>query len=466
LFLYLAAYIIPFWHGLTVFRADRPALFFSWISSLLAVCACSSESSADNSKKMIFFSGVCSALSVLMYSQMVVYCLLLFIYIIYYSIKSKKILALMYIYGGIITAVIITGYLVARGGFDGLINGLNFLIKDVAYFRLPRENNSGIMVFIQDVFENFLFSYIIFWVMAKLGCYLIKSLSKYSRNICNLIALIAGISTILWKNLRVNLMSVTFYLFLLLFLVTPTWIIQIRKRQDLFKSMFFTMWIPSGALMVVASLSTYANPISRTLLLGNGALLFLLVACYALEYEDDKSINEFFRTSYSIVSILVCVSMILNVYCYIYRDGELFTLNTRVDSGAYKGVYTTSARAEALIEIEEIIRTYTDRDDYLLAMECVPFVYLMSDAHPCTPSSWDQSMYWHGFNEDNIYMDYFAMVGREPSKIIYVISEIHSRVSIDEEGYLFNDFVNENYEILYENREIQYPIVIYSKKNM
>ncbi len=461
-FLYLAAYVIPFFHGLIVFRADRPAIFFSWLASLLIAVYYSFICNDISEYKYLVWAGLCSAISILAYAQMIVYCVFLFGFVVIVSLKRKTYVDMMYyIAGGVLAAVVVVGYLIGRGGFNGLILGLQYLVNDVAYFRLGKEYGGGIIGFVKNIFSNFGIVYILAYITIRL----ITSrgtLKEYSKIVSNSAAFIAAIVCIAWKNLCDNSMRVSFYLFLLLFLIVPLWVGMIRQNKSAIMLLFYTMWIPSGGLMIVTSISTYAEPLTRSLLLANGALLFIIISYYAI-YEYAGSI---FPKSgiYSLLSLSICALMLLNIYCYIYRDGEFVNLDTKVESGAYKGIYTTSERVAALEEIELIIRQYTRRDDYLLAMECVPFVYLMSDSHPCAPSSWDQSMYYHGFNEDALYRHYFEMVGREPTKIIYVLSEIHNRISIDDESYKFNEFVEDNYDLLYENRNIRYPIVIYTKK--
>ncbi len=57
------------------------------------------------------------------------------------------------------------------------------------------------------------------------------------------------------------------------------------------------------------------------------------------------------------------------------------------------------------------------------------------------------------------------MTGSVPDRIIYIRSGIHGDISIDCEGYKFNDYVNENYELIYEDRDAMYPVLIYARKN-
>lgn len=144
---------------------------------------------------------------------------------------------------------------------------------------------------------------------------------------------------------------------------------------------------------------------------------------------------------------------LFNAYAYVYRDESIRRLNTVVAEGPYRGMYTTEKRANGLIELDSIIDKYVDTNDYVLAMDNDPFIYLMSEGRICTPSTWDMALYSYNFDQPDIYYDYFKVVGTEPTKIIYFNYGRDKIMSIDTE-YSFNEYVLANFDLVYENRNI------------
>ena len=114
---------------------------------------------------------------------------------------------------------------------------------------------------------------------------------------------------------------------------------------------------------------------------------------------------------------------------------------------------TTEERAECLIKLDRILDEYIDGDDYVLFMDNAPFLYLMSEGRICAPSTWDMTLFSYGFDQPDIYYDYFAVTGMEPSKIVYFNYGYAEIMSIDVE-YGFNDYVRDHYNLIHENRNV------------
>ena len=105
------------------------------------------------------------------------------------------------------------------------------------------------------------------------------------------------------------------------------------------------------------------------------------------------------------------------------------------------------------MELDRVIDEYVDQEDYVLAMDNDPFIYLMSVGRICTPSTWDQGLYSYHFDQPDLYYDYFKVTGTEPSKIIYFNYGRDETMSIDV-NYRFNEYVLSNFELIYEDRNI------------
>lgn len=469
--IYIMPAVVPFFHGLTVFRADRPALFIIWISGILLVL-----SLYDNGKKhYAFFSGICAAAAILCYAQLLIYCFIIVLMLVGYELKQDKkfVITFRFVMGGILTAGVTTGYLIIKSGnIYRFIKGFQYLLSDVAYFRIENDGIYKFAPFMKVVLLDIIIKHILFYTgLAAVICAIITYKRRcYDKQYFRLLSLTYGtvlscISYVIEYH-NVRLLIIIYYICLHLYLTAPWFVLYTHKYKKLCSLLLFFFWFPSGVWMIVTALTTYAEPVTRTLLLSNGSFLTLLFAALAFRELMDKTDTVLTGIAAScILAAVVSFSMLFNVYSYMYRDGDIGQLNHRVRTGAYKGVFTTKERKQGIIKLEEVIREYTNEDNRVLAMESVPFVYLMTDAHPCTPSTWDQSMYVHGFNDDSLYMHYFEMTGSVPDRIIYIQSEIHADISIDCEGYRFNDYVDENYELIYEDRDAMYPVLIYARKN-
>ena len=141
-------------------------------------------------------------------------------------------------------------------------------------------------------------------------------------------------------------------------------------------------------------------------------------------------------------------------------------LGTQVKEGVYSGIFTTKEKAMALQELEICIRENTNANEYVLFLDRAPMAYMMTKARPCSSTSWDPQLYCEGFRGDTTMLqDYFATVGRTPDKVIYIQTGSKELISIEQDDYVFNEYIDENY-FLRESEVIAdvYKVLTYSKK--
>lgn len=60
-------------------------------------------------------------------------------------------------------------------------------------------------------------------------------------------------------------------------------------------------------------------------------------------------------------------------------------------------------------------------------------------------STWDTMQYSYGFNHPEIMYRYFKNKGSIPDIVIYIDFGRDEQISVDDENYLFNDFINKYY---------------------
>lgn len=141
-------------------------------------------------------------------------------------------------------------------------------------------------------------------------------------------------------------------------------------------------------------------------------------------------------------------------------------LTTRIKEGVYSGIYTTEEKAAALQGLETYVRSNTNAGEYVLFMDRAPMAYLMTDAHSCSPTSWDPQLYSEGFKGDSTMLqDYFAVVNQTPDKVIYIQTSSDKLTSIESDDYKFSQYVKHNYSLESEDTiENMYKVMVYSRK--
>lgn len=155
------------------------------------------------------------------------------------------------------------------------------------------------------------------------------------------------------------------------------------------------------------------------------------------------------------VAVATCtMAMMVNNYRYVYRDGHFAKLTSVVKSGVYKGIRTTGERARDLPELEEYLNKVIAGGEPYAFRDNVPAGYLMARAGTmCDKSTWDSMNYAYlADNNRDIYDNpmalyaYYQKRGMFPKKYIYVEYGSYDKLSIDDDGYKFSEFVRGCYE--------------------
>lgn len=162
-----------------------------------------------------------------------------------------------------------------------------------------------------------------------------------------------------------------------------------------------------------------------------------------------KNKSELVRLFATVIAIMIIVSLGYANFHYIYRDAKFEDLNFKVESGVYKGLYTSQARANDLPELEEYLNKIIDEDDTYAFRDNVPSAYLMMHkGKVCEISTWDALQYSYNRNSPSLLFDYYKRRSMIPDKIIYVDYGRDDKLSIEDPEYRYNDWVNEYYDLV------------------
>lgn len=164
----------------------------------------------------------------------------------------------------------------------------------------------------------------------------------------------------------------------------------------------------------------------------------------------------------------ICIlTMGVSDYLYVYRDEEVWNLDYKVEAGVYKGLYTTEMRAHDLPELEEYLNSIIGEDERYAFRDNVPAAYLMmKNGVMIDKSTWDCLNYSYHKNAPDTLYAYYQRRGDFPRKYIYVDFGRDKNLSIEDEDYKLNEFINTYYEKTedFTLNETFYHVVVYEYK--
>lgn len=496
------------WDYVAAFRGDRLALDLLAVGVALIIVF---FADAKYSMKYLFTSGILLALSVLSYPTFLIEYLffVIAIFVLCYKRKIGYKGLLFFSCGSTLTAVMVILYLSIRGGFTNIFSGLHYIMKDVTYFQLENQGIVKLPPYIKTIVSQilrilrlsilsfavlFFFAVFLYFVMHRKEFVRYDTDSIYIRKIkiavdketeyftvkrkhikqLLLLSVIAGICLYHINLLLIYKMEDHTYISLYAMSAETLAVLFIwpfiKSEKRFCKYLMGLIWFPTFIWVIITGVGTYADMISRHPLFKNASFLLGLFVYFAVKdifagspkvEDSDGEGVPVLRIGYVLLSkgIPIAVMMIIsftylfNAYSYVYRDESIWHLNTVVKSGPYKGMRTTLIRANGLIELDKKIDEFIGKEDYVLAMDNDPFIYLMSEGHICTPCTWDMALYSYHFDQPDLYYDYFKVTNTEPTKIVYFNYGRDEIMSIDVE-YQFNSYVREKYDLIYENRDL------------
>ena len=135
-------------------------------------------------------------------------------------------------------------------------------------------------------------------------------------------------------------------------------------------------------------------------------------------------------------------------YSYVYRDRAVSSLNTKVEEGVFKGLYTTADREEMVVEMEHVIRQQTSKDDTMCVVTREPMLYVMSEAQICSPQTWDPQFLSRGYTSAEPLLSYYEMLDRGYPDVMAATNSAPEDFFQNDE-YEIKAFIDSNYEQYY-----------------
>lgn len=371
-----------------------------------------------------------------------------------------------YVLGGISFAVIVVLYCsIPAGGLQVLVDGLRDYLTHGGYFKIPKQYvlSTELTKIVRSQWQ---------FGLCFFGCAGCRLLFRGKPGVYRPLILAGlGISAccgILFGFRSWNAESFiwyTWYIGTLLFLFLP----DFRSGRSAGYVMIAAMhWVQ----YLASSLTNVYGTAGRCYI-----LLFASVSSLWALYENLPSALSLKRLGLSeklrfplrlcVTAVLACgtLCMLLRVnYQQVYRDGPIETLTERMDSGIWKGCYTTPEHADAARFLEDTIRDMTEPGEQVLFCDWVSYAYLMSDGEAFTPSTLNNIPFGFGINEPDIMYDYFELRQGLPDKIIYVDYFWDQMLSIEADDWKFTEFVKANYTFTREEQWEDARILLYERK--
>ncbi len=161
--------------------------------------------------------------------------------------------------------------------------------------------------------------------------------------------------------------------------------------------------------------------------------------------------------------LLLGISGVLSIYTYVYRDEPVGFLNQRVESGIYKGLYTTESRKQMVEQVEQEIDSVITENETVCVVTRAPMIYLMAKANICAPQTWDAQFLYRGNISAEPLLSYFEAVNQIPD--VLVATSLDNPDFINQEQYEIQKFIKEYYSLYYDNQIESMDIWVWKRKN-
>ncbi len=137
------------------------------------------------------------------------------------------------------------------------------------------------------------------------------------------------------------------------------------------------------------------------------------------------------KTIYILISFSVVFAFFAAV-TYVYRDGTLRALTSKIEAGPAAGIYTTADRAIQYDNTIRAINEYMPKDGNVIYIKLLPFGYLCSDARSASPRLWRTNLDYPFFEE------YYQNNSNKLPDAIYIANE---QYGITNTGITIGDYM-------------------------
>ena len=362
-------------------------------------------------------------------------------FVIFLLVKKKRKMFTGFIVGCGIMTVAVVGYCcILGGGVEELVEGLIFMFSDMGYFKIEGVPFLDKVIALRGFLKPF--------AACMTAAFGLKLIFFKKQDLYRYILVVLLYSFAFYGICKGWSGYPSGYARMISWCWFETIILSIFYPEDKHKK-----YIHALSLTVIVYFLVYVF-VSFTNISGFGSRAFWLFVPSVLTYIGLYIVcrgNRFrpccYETLLTISMLTLGACMIKTSYGYVFDDEAVQMLDARVDSGIWKGLYTTEEKRNYIYLLEREIGGIIDEDSKVLFMDWSSFAYLMSDGTACAPSSYDSCIYAYKVNEPQIMYDYFSQIGDIPDDIVYIDFGKDEMLSIADPTWKFNEFVLLNYSL-------------------
>lgn len=315
------------------------------------------------------------------------------------------------VFGVIIAAIIVIAHCVVRGGFANFVMGIQYFVRDQAYFdpvtshKVPFAENTA---YLFQYMKPAMFSLLIVFI---LRLFLGKRLDIFNKLITlyfGYILLVAIFHLSKYDGAYAGLDMATKYGWFI-----PLLSLLLNSNSEVKKIFEYSTYIALSYMAVYVFQGYVTNYGFESRSYCNLIPLILSVYVLFICIDEMFGIMKLLYVRLFIESaICLCIALFVvrGEYRFVYRDMPCQQLDTMVQEGIWKGCYTTSERATTVVQIEKEIRKRTTPEDQVLCYGNWPcFINLLSNGQLCAPNA-------IGTGQKNGF-DYWHMYQKVPTKV-------------------------------------------------
>ncbi len=343
--------------------------------------------------------------------------------------KQYKRMAAFMIGGGLSASAFFV-YAVVKSGSLKKLHGITYLFRDLVYFKIPGYSSALNNI---KYAVSFLYPCFVFVILVLIARIFLEIRNKYE-----FFADAVLIFTIIYFMIGILQNEIERWMW---FQSIPVFLFATSEQRRRIVAPFVVTITYFTAYFFVSWSNIYG--------FGNREYWLRIPICMSMFaiyflYSKTYAIRRVYLCMCAGIILLVTVC-VTDTYKYVYRDDDLSSLETTVQSGIWKGCVTTEIRAENVVELEKYIGQITEDITDVLFLDWASFGYLMTNAKICAPSTLDSLCYTYNTNYPEIMYDYFDLEQNVPDTIIFIDFGRDKFLSIQNNDWKFNDFINRFY---------------------
>ncbi len=197
------------------------------------------------------------------------------------------------------------------------------------------------------------------------------------------------------------------------------------KKHPLANRILLFIWLPGfvgGCISAWASGNGWYNTIIGGLAMPVATLLFVALLSEQAESNlSNTKVQNFTLCSGILFLMLILVALTRSDLMNNYGDQPIGTLQKKIESGPFSGLYTTSEKYKFLSEMQTDLSKVSSPDKSVLFFDDFPSGYLLTTMRPQTNTVWLFSTDRYPSFNKNSTLNYFQESGQFPDVIVQVL---------------------------------------------